>query len=166
MLEEDCNSCFKEVQDKVDKLVNTAKNSIVSMNHAHHESLKERDRKSDEFYENQALKHKEFLDTQEKRQSRRDNLLLFILGCFASVIGYTSYLQWEFKNDMKNVETLKANKNEVLRIDDAKTINDFTNKYSESRYVLKEGAIPDPSNYKMLIETLFERASRGGIKNN
>ena len=163
---EECDKCFEDVTKKIDQVVNVAKNAIVNMNHAHVKSLEERERHSAEFYAAQEQKHKEFLELQEKRGSRRDGFLALLLTCFAAVIGYQYIQQREYEKKVVQMETLKANKNEVLRIDDAKTINDFTNNYSESRYELKKGAIPDPTNYKLLIETLFERASRGSkIKN-
>jgi len=169
MEKEECENCFSDITVKVDKLVNVAKNAIVSMNHAHTVSLEEREKQSKDFIKSQEEKHDKYLaerknaDTlAEKARNRRDAFGLIVFTILCGVIGY-NYLE---TNRLKTEVGIKANKNEVLRIDDAQTIRELGDKYYDSRYVIRDGAEPDPINYKQFVETLFERASRGeNIKN-
>lgn len=55
----------------------------------------------------------------------------------------------------------KANKIEVLSLEDAKIIIDLGDKYRDQRYVMRTGETIDKYNYKWYIETVFARASRG-----
>jgi len=107
-------------------------------------------KKGNELFDNMEKKHDSFMSKMETRHNILMGVQLFLLGLFAvAIIGIWS-------------ETAKkANKNEVLRIDDAQTIRELGDKYYDARYVIKNSAEPDPINYKQFVETLFQRASRG-----
>ena len=91
------------------------------------------------------------LDKIERRFNSMFGMNLFLLGLFATAIGYLI-----ISNNGK------ANKEDVLMIKDAKNLIELGDKYNDQRYVLKPGETIDKYNYQWFIETLFERASRSG----
>lgn len=140
MLPEECNSCFEEIMNKTTEFLESQKDS-------HKEALSELTKN-----------HNDYLEKKDKRETRSTAVVIAALGLFTLVIGYMFERQVTFQKEIE----LKANKNEVLRIDDAKTIRELGDRYYDARYIIRDGAEPDPINYKMFVETLFERASRGG----
>lgn len=158
MEDKECDNCFSDITLKVDQLLNVAKNAIVNMNHAHNVSLEEREKQSKDFFRSQEEKHDKYLDKQDRRENLKLVLNGILITILSAVIGF-SYLE---QNKIKDELDLKANKNEVLRIDDAQKIRELGDKYYDARYLIRNGSEPDPVNYKQFVETLFERASRSG----
>lgn len=103
-----------------------------------------------EHFEKQEIKADKFYEKQEKRHNIMIMIEIFLFGIFAVAIGVI------FISNQS-----KANKTEVLLLEDAKTIIDLGDKYRDQRYVLSPGETIDKYNYQWYIETVFSRATRG-----
>lgn len=157
MLPEECDSCFADVQHKIDVLVNNAKNAIIKMNNDHADSINDRKQKSEEFFEQQARKYNEFLDRSDKRENRKLNYNVLILGLFAMVIGYSYIKQDKLEDEI----LLKANKKEVPTLNEIKQLRDLGDQYNRSVFVKKYKITTDTSAYYWSKKNIYGSELRG-----
>ncbi|MCE5332680.1 MAG: hypothetical protein LLF95_11160 [Bacteroidales bacterium] len=157
-----CESCFTEMQHKVDSMVNSAKNAILKMNHDHTVSIEEREKKSDEFFEKQERKYGDFLDKSDKRENRRFGYNSIILLLFASVIGYSYLRQNEFESELVK----KADKTEITSKIEFELITNQGDDYNKNMFVKKQKISADTFSYPSSKRRVFENATRGINANN
>ena len=157
MAPEECDNCFTDIQQKVDILVNNAKNAIIKMNSDHSISIEDREKKSDEFFERQERKYGEFLDKSDKRENRRFSYNSIILLLFASVIGY-SYLR---QNELESKIGEKADKTEIVTKPEFELITNQGDDYNKNMFVKKQDVLSDTFTYPSSKRRVFEGATRG-----
>lgn len=164
MEKEECENCFSDITVKVDKLVNVAKNAIVSMNHAHTVSLEERERQSKEFFKSQEEKHDEYLknrkeneEIKDKARNRRDNFMLIVFTILCAVIGY-NYL--ETKVLAKEISS-KADKEETVKRTEFELLIEQGDEYNRNVFLKKDEIRADTFTYNSNKKLVFKNGLRG-----
>lgn len=99
-----------------------------------------------QHYEEQEKKFDSFLKAEDRRSTFMFYFNIFMWGVMLSVVGFVA------------IQSLnKAEKRDVLYIDDFRTVMKLNEKYNDARFLLKP-EIPDSGQYHWYISTVLGRS--------
>lgn len=144
----ECIACLSDIREQSEKV---------------HSEISQRANDQFELYDGKITA---FLEKQEIKNNETRSFLVSTVKWFLSIaLGFLVVMAGGVGYYAIQIEK-KADKNATLSIEDAKIIRELGDKYYDSRYVHADGSTVDQGNYQLMLQTLFERASRGGIKAN
>jgi len=154
----ECVECFENINTHANYVFGMFEVKSNEAMEKHEEAftkhLKQSGEKADQFYSSQEDKFKEVIKEAIKDMTSTIKWFLgIILVIVMAVVGLTI-------GNTVSIAT-KANANEVLSLDDAKNIIMLGDKYRDQRYQLNKIESVDKLNYQWMLETIFERNSRG-----
>lgn len=135
MVSEKCDQCFEQILKQVEK-------------------------KSDQFFHEQAEKHDKYLDRLNQRENLKLIVNLFYIGIFITFVGYTYSKQENFKEQLG----LKANISDVFKKTEAQIIIEQGDEFNRNVYVKKEFIDSDTFTYGSNKKLIFQNGLRSGEK--
>jgi len=154
MVPEECDSCFTEMTEKFNKVVNIAQNSILKMNHDHAVSLEEREKLSTEFYQKQA----------ELNKSTRDQLVSTVQW-FLGIVLIFLLVSWGITGTTWLEVQSKADKSETVKRTEFELVIQQGDEYNRNVFVKKEDIKQDTTTYIANKNLIFSNVSRGSAYN-
>jgi len=116
--------------------------------------IKSLDDKTTAHFETAEIKLNNHLAQQARYDSFSFYFNIFMWGIMLTIVGWVA---------IHSIN--KADKNDVLSLEDARLLIELGDKYEESRYQVRSGiAVPDSTNYHWYLETVFARAKSRGTK--
>ena len=157
MIPEKCDECFDDISNKVDKVVNLAKNQILKMSYDHTAALEAREKKSDEFFKNQEIKHDKYLEKSDKREGRTSSIMMTALVVFAASLGYMFDKQSRMSEDIGE----KINRCDALTLTEAQLLREQGDRYYNVIFQRKDTIKGDTITYIISKNNVWKSVLRG-----